>query len=90
MKNLNLQNTLTIAERLTGPTPKFFQIIQIIGAVLAGLSGTILGIEAKGIDLPSWVDVIGNAATLVGGIVATLLGQFTVDVEAFKQKNALK
>lgn len=75
----NLQDTLSIQERLTAPTPKFFQIIQVIGVVLAAVSGALIYLQENGIILPDVLLWVADKATLVSGIIATLISQLTVD-----------
>lgn len=85
----NLQDELTIAERLTAPTPKLFQTIRTIGVVLSVVSGALMGLESQGINLPPVFDVVNNAVTLVAGLIASLVASLTVDLPAYKKANAL-
>lgn len=86
----NLQNELTLAERITAPTPKLFQIIRLVGGVLAALSGALMSLESQGIELPPVLDVVNNWITFASGLIATLISSLTVDLPAFKKANALK
>ena len=86
----NLQDELTIPERLSAPTPKLFRVLRNIGVVLAAVSGALISAKTQGVTLPEAIDVFANYATTVAGIVTSLVSQLTVDVEAFKKQNALK
>ncbi|OIN55449.1 hypothetical protein, partial [Arsenicibacter rosenii] len=83
-------NSLTLAQRLAGPTPKLFQIIRYVGVVLAGISGMLMTLQAEGAVLPEWLIFLADKAYLLAGAIATLISSLTVDMEAFKKKNALK
>lgn len=86
----NIQDTLSVADRLTGPTPKFFKTIRTIGIVVATLSGALMSMQAQGVELPAFVAVVANGATVIAGVVATLVSSLTVDVTEYEIRNALK
>lgn len=86
----NLQNTLTILERLTGPTPKFFQTIRNVGIILSAVSGLLMSLQTQGIDLPEALVVLADKAYLLAGAITTLISSLTIDVDAYKKQNALK
>ncbi len=77
----NIQDTLSIQERIASPTPKFFQIIQVIGVVLAAVSGALMYLQENGIVLPDVLVWVADKATMVSGIIATLISQLTVDLK---------
>ncbi|KAB1068998.1 hypothetical protein F6U93_04385 [Tamlana haliotis] len=65
---------MTIIQRLTGPTPKFFRVLRNIGLGLAAAGGAILSAP---ISLPSLVVTIATYLT-VAGTVATAVSQTAV------------
>lgn len=85
----SLQDSLNVVERLKAPTPKFFKKLQVLGIILAAVSGTLMNIESKGIELPAVVQHLANWSTIIAGVVTTLVGQLTIDLEAYRKENAL-
>jgi len=86
----NIQDELSIIDRLTAPTPGIFKTIRIIGICLAALGGGLIGIQEQGIELPAFLTVLANLTTVVAGTIATLVSSLTVDLAKFKAQNALK
>lgn len=86
----NIQDKLSVMERLAAPTPKLFQYIRNVGVVLSVISGALMGLEKGGIDLPDHVMVLADKAYLMAGLIATALAQLTVDVKEYEIQNALK
>lgn len=86
----NIQDELTIPERLTAPMPKFFKVILTIGLVLAAVGGALLSAQAKGVVLPEAVALFANYATVAAGLVATVVSALTVDLTEYQIRNALK
>ncbi len=85
----NIQDELTIKQRLNAPMPKFFRIIRNGGIILAAVAGALMGIQSQGVELPQVLTVVADKAYALAGLVATLIAQLTVDVEATKKQNAL-
>lgn len=85
----NIQDSLSITQRLSAPMPKFFRIIRNGGIILAAIAGALIGVQHQGIVLPELLVVFGSKAYVMAGLVATLIAQLTVDVEATKKQNAL-
>lgn len=83
------QSKLTIAERITAPTPKLFAVIRNIGIILATLSGTVVALQSQGIPLPEIVTLFSEKALWISGLIAALVSQLTVDFKVLSAKNAL-
>ncbi|WP_266364186.1 hypothetical protein [Tellurirhabdus rosea] len=86
----NLQNELTLLERLSAPTPKLFRTIRNLGLIVAAISSTLIGLAQQGINLPPLLDSLASWLGVVAGIIATAVSSLTVDLEAFKKQTALK
>ncbi|UHG93390.1 hypothetical protein [Spirosoma oryzicola] len=86
----DLQDELSLAQRLTAPTPKLFQKVRNVGVILAAFAGTILGLEAKGVIVPDSIEMVATGVTTVAGIIAALVSQFTVDLKEYQIKKALQ
>ena len=86
---MNVQDELTIQERLSAPTPKLFRAIRTICLLVAGVTGGLLATKTQGVELPATIDFLANKAYLLAGAVGTLIAQLTVDVPAYLRKNAL-
>lgn len=87
---MNIQDELTIPERLAAPTPKLFRLVRAIGIVGVAVAGALLGVKAQGIALPEAVNFFAQKAYVLAGAVAVLVSQLTVDVKAYQKENALK
>ena len=83
------QNELSVADRLTAPTPSIFAIIRNIGIVLATLSGAVVALQSQGIELPEYVTLLTDKAAWISGLIAALVSQLTVDFKALKVKDTL-
>jgi ABC-type xylose transport system permease subunit len=71
----NLQNRLTLGERLAAPTPKFFRKLRTIGVILGSIGAAII---ASPIALPA--AIVGVAGYLVtAGSVIAAVSSTTVD-----------
>jgi ABC-type xylose transport system permease subunit len=70
-----MQAKLSVWQRLTAPTPKFFQKIRNIG-IVAGAVGTAL--LAQPIELPGFVSTIATYLILAGTITS-IISQAAVD-----------
>ena len=68
-------DSLTIKERLTAPTPKFFKKLKIIGLALAATAGALI---AAPIALPAAVITIAGYIA-IAGTVASAVSQVTVE-----------
>lgn len=86
---MNIQDELTIKERLAAPTPKLFKVIRAVGILVAAVSGALIGVKAQGVDLPAGVEFFAQKAYMMAGAVAILVSQLTVDVKAYEKENAL-
>ncbi|WP_221412971.1 hypothetical protein [Rudanella paleaurantiibacter] len=86
----NIQDELSLPERLAAPTPRLFGWIRNAGIVLAALAGAVAAIDKQGVYLPDLVLVLADKAYFVAGLVATLISQLTVDLKAYRAQNALK
>ncbi|MEZ0484311.1 hypothetical protein [Fibrella aquatica] len=87
---MNIQDELTIPERLTAPTPKLFKTVRAIGVVVAALAAALMGVESQGVELPAGVAFFAGKAYVLAGAIAALVSQLTVDVKAYQKANALK
>jgi hypothetical protein len=66
---------LSLVQRVTSPTPKFFRVLRTIGLALAAISGTVL---AAPVALPAIVSTIAGYVA-VAGTVVTAVSQVTVE-----------
>lgn len=80
-----LQNELSISDRITAPTPKFFRILRNVGVVLGAVGSTIL---LAPLALPVAITTIaGYLAT--AGAVAAAVSQTTVDYKELAKEEQL-
>ncbi|PMD97672.1 hypothetical protein BWI97_08670 [Siphonobacter sp. BAB-5405] len=85
--------SLSIAQRLTAPTSKFFKPLMYAGAIVAALVGGLSifqeNLAAAGYGVPA---LIAQASTIVGWIGAAIaaVSSFTVDFDALKAKQERK
>ncbi len=75
------QKELSIVERISAPTPKFFRTLRTIGLVLGAVGGALL---AAPVALPATLVAVAGYVVLAGGVI-TAISQTAVDDEA-KQK----
>ena len=68
---------LSILERLTAPTSKFFKIIRTVGISLAAVGGALI---ASPVVLPAAIVTAAGYLTVAGGVL-TALAQATVEGE---------
>lgn len=66
---------MTLGERLTAPTSKFFKKIRNIGLCIAAVGGAIM---AAPVALPTMVVTIAGYLTVAGGVM-TAVAQATVE-----------
>ena len=71
------KKNLTLVERLTAPTSKFFRIIRNVGLCLAAAGGAIL---AAPVTLPATLVTVAGYLTVAGSVM-TAVAQATVDGE---------
>jgi hypothetical protein len=64
--------------RLFKPTPKFFQVLQVISTILLVISGLPGFLESNGVTLPEPIHSIANKAIGVISIVIIFIAQLTV------------
>ncbi len=68
---------LSILERLTAPTSKFFKIIRTVGISLVAVGGALL---ASPVALPAAIVTAAGYLTVAGGVM-TAVAQATVEGE---------
>lgn len=68
---------LTIMERLTAPTSKFFKTIRTVGICLAAVGGAII---AAPVALPAAIVTVAGYLTVAGSVM-TAVAQATVEGE---------
>lgn len=71
------KKNLTLVERLTAPTSKFFRIVRNVGLCLAAAGGAIL---AAPVTLPATLVTVAGYLTVAGSVM-TAVAQATVDGE---------
>lgn len=71
------KKNLTLVERLTAPTTKFFRILRNIGLCLAAVGGAII---AAPVALPAAIITAAGYIAVAGGVL-TAVSQVTVDGE---------
>lgn len=71
------KKNLTLVERLTAPTSKFFRIVRNVGLCLAAVGGAII---AAPVILPATLVTVAGYLTVAGSIM-TAVAQATVDGE---------
>ncbi len=71
------KKNLTLVERLTAPTSKFFRIVRNIGLCLAAIGGAII---ATPVALPATLVTVAGYLTVAGSVM-TAVSQATVDGE---------
>jgi hypothetical protein len=64
--------------RLFGKSPKFFQIIKIVGSIAALLTGIPVLLENSGVILPEYLQVFASKIVSIASIVAVFIAQLTV------------
>lgn len=84
------QNKLSIAERLTSPTPKLFQLIATLGGILTVLSAGVMNwpVDVYG-PAPEWIAWLGNWAGMLAGMLTSLVSFLTVDFGKLRAKKQL-
>ncbi|HEY4786100.1 MAG TPA: hypothetical protein VIH57_08620 [Bacteroidales bacterium] len=68
---------LSLVERLTAPTSKFFRIVRNVGLCLAAVGGAII---AAPVALPATIVTVASYLTVAGSVM-TAIAQTTVDGE---------
>ena len=68
---------LTLMERLTAPTSKFFKAIRTVGICLAAVGGAII---AAPVVLPAVIVTVAGYLTVAGSVM-TAVAQATVEGE---------
>ncbi len=71
------KKNLTLVERLTAPTSKFFRIVRNVGLCLAAAGGAII---AAPVTLPVTLVTVAGYLTVAGSVM-TAVAQATVDGE---------
>jgi len=73
-----INHSLTLAQRLTLPTPKFFRVLRTIGLALLAASAAIV---ASPIAIPVIVTQVAGYVALAGTVVSAV-SQTAVDNES--------
>lgn len=60
---------MSTIERLTQPTPKFFQTVRNIGLILAAISGAVF---ASPVALPAIITNIAGYVAVAGGVMTAV------------------
>jgi uncharacterized membrane protein HdeD (DUF308 family) len=68
---------LSLVQRLTAPTSKFFRIIRNVGLCLAAVGGAII---ASPVTLPATLITVAGYLVVAGGVM-TSVAQATVEGE---------
>jgi hypothetical protein len=68
---------LTLIERLSAPTSKFFKVIRTVGISLAAVGGAII---AAPVALPAAIVTVAGYLTVAGSVM-TAVAQATVEGE---------
>lgn len=71
------KKNMTLVERLTAPTSKFFRIVRNVGLCLAAAGGAII---AAPVTLPAALVTVAGYLTVAGSVM-TAVAQATVDGE---------
>lgn len=78
----NIQDSITIGERIQAPTPKFFKKVRNVALLLGSISAAVL---TGGLALPAVVTTVATIlASVSAGIVAVTAT--TVDFKALKEE----
>lgn len=72
-----INKALTLMERLTAPTSKFFKAIRTVGICLAAVGGAII---AAPVALPATIVTVAGYLTVAGSVM-TAVAQATVEGE---------
>jgi hypothetical protein len=84
-----MNQNLTLVERFTAPTPRFFAIIRNIGVALGSVSVIIAYLVDQNFPIPDLIYWIGDKATALSAIIAAIVSQFTVDYKKKAEAEAL-
>ena len=84
-----MNQNLTLVERFTAPTPRFFAIIRNIGVALGSVSVIIAYLVDQNFPIPDLIYWIGDKATALSAIIAAIVSQFTVDYKKKAESEAL-
>ncbi|GAB3911608.1 hypothetical protein GCM10028803_53490 [Larkinella knui] len=88
----SLQNELTLADRLMGPTSGFFKPLVKGGVILAAIAAGLLAAQSvlaeHGVLIPALmakvIEILGYVAGSIAGV-----SKLTVDIEAVKKEKQL-
>ena len=72
-----IKSSMTLAERLKSPTPKFFRTVRKIGLSVAAIGGALL---AAPVGLPVALVTVAGYLTVAGGVM-TAVAQVAVENE---------
>lgn len=89
---MNIQNKLTLWQRLTAPSPKLFAFISklalLAGAVAFSVANFNTQLTSLGIDVPVILVKVATIAQWVSA-GALAISNLTVDFDKYKKDNAL-
>jgi uncharacterized membrane protein HdeD (DUF308 family) len=69
MEDFKTTGELSVIERLSAPTPKFFKQLRTIGLVLAAVGGVLV---TAPVMLPTIVVTIGGYLIVAGGVASAV------------------
>lgn len=89
---MNVQNKLSIWQRLTAPSPKLFSLISKLamwaGALAFAIANFNTQLTSLGIDVPLILIKVATIAQYVSA-GALAISNLTVDFDKYKKENAL-
>lgn len=80
-----MNQELSIGERLTAPTPRFFRRLRAVGIALGAIGAAVL---AAPVALPVAITAVAGYLATAGAVV-TAVSSTTVDWDALKRERAL-
>lgn len=89
---MNIQNKMTILQRLTAPSPKLFSAISKLALLAGGISFALANFNTQmgsiGIEIPVFMVKAATIAQWISG-TALAISNLTVDFDKYKKQNAL-
>lgn len=79
MENPFFKFLAELVTRLFSKNPKFFDKVQLISLLVAGLSGLTIYLKSVGVELPGLFKVLENVNVAVTSVVAIILAQLPND-----------
>lgn len=78
------QDNITLGQRLTAPTPKFFKVLRTVGLTLAAVGGAVV---AAPIALPATITAIAGYLITAGTVVGAV-SSLPVDFKALNKETS--